>query len=392
MGSSARPAGLEKQSGRRLPHTSIGTIVRLVISLMTVSSGRHGGVECVGLDLLAGLVSTGATIGAIAPRTYAETVARYLARWSLPQPEIWLLERKLHHFLDEENASQMAKGRAQCLLFLDYYIPLGAHVSDVKSACILHDFQHRDRPQGFSLARRLWIDMSIRRAIVGKARMVCVSNATHERATAFFPRSNERLLQINNPIFWKKFDYIEPMPIPEQFILCVAHHYEHKNLQTLVRAFTMIAEREPQVHLVMTGKVSQSLRGDTTTRELYREINGQDRVIELGYVSVETLAFLYQKADLFVLPSLYEGCGLPVAEALGLGCPVLSSDIPALKETGRGLNMVCGAGTSVEVWADAIADCLSRRKHIRPSSDEQRMIRDLYAAENVASSYLRALT
>ena len=55
-----------------------------------------------------------------------------------------------------------------------------------------------------------------------------------------------------------------------------------------------------------------------------------------GYVETETLAALYRDAELLVFPSLAEGFGLPVVEAMALGCPVITTDIPALREVAGG--------------------------------------------------------
>ena len=59
-----------------------------------------------------------------------------------------------------------------------------------------------------------------------------------------------------------------------------------------------------------------------------------ENIIKIGFVDQHDLPALYQKASLFVMPSLYEGFGMPILEALASGCSVIASDIPILRETG----------------------------------------------------------
>lgn len=63
-------------------------------------------------------------------------------------------------------------------------------------------------------------------------------------------------------------------------------------------------------------------------------LDGTDSVIPLGYIPDDHLVALYSGADLFIFPSLYEGFGMPVREALACGAKVLTSDIPELREAG----------------------------------------------------------
>jgi len=66
---------------------------------------------------------------------------------------------------------------------------------------------------------------------------------------------------------------------------------------------------------------------------LVEKLNIQERVVQFTKPSVEVIVSLYKFADLFVFPSLFEGFGLPPLEAVSLGCPVILSDIPILRET-----------------------------------------------------------
>lgn len=119
--------------------------------------------------------------------------------------------------------------------------------------------------------------------------------------------------------------------IDGNFILYVGTIEPRKNLITLLQAFEEIlrhTERKPQ--LVIAGKV-----GWLTDKLFTRagQSDAADRLVFTGYVADEELRALYSAATLFVYPSVYEGFGLPVLEAMACGAPVITSDIPSLSET-----------------------------------------------------------
>jgi glycosyltransferase involved in cell wall biosynthesis len=114
---------------------------------------------------------------------------------------------------------------------------------------------------------------------------------------------------------------------PEPIVLCVAAKRAHKNLHGLISALALLPEPRPQ--LVLPGSPNEY---EQTLRELAREKGVQDSVRFPGWVSGEDLEDLYALATCFVLPTLLEGFGLPVLEAMARGVPVACSDIPVLAE------------------------------------------------------------
>ena len=121
-----------------------------------------------------------------------------------------------------------------------------------------------------------------------------------------------------------------PEGITEPFVLAVGNLEPRKNLGRLVEAFAAVA-REPgsTVQLVLVGKS----KGEAATLEQLIERNGlRDRVVFTGFVKEEELVLLYNRAALFIYPSLYEGFGLPPLEAMACGCPVIASNVTAMPE------------------------------------------------------------
>jgi len=116
----------------------------------------------------------------------------------------------------------------------------------------------------------------------------------------------------------------------QPYILWVGKMYRHKNLPALLQAYALLQRETPSPHrLVLAGMDGW---GAQEARHRIAALGLHDKVVLTGRVSDERLIALYQGADLFVFPSLYEGFGLPVVEAMSCGVPVITSNRGALAE------------------------------------------------------------
>ena len=124
---------------------------------------------------------------------------------------------------------------------------------------------------------------------------------------------------------YKKFN----IPHNKKILLYVGNMLPHKNLNKLLEGFAQMKGKE-NCRLILVGK---AFNGRTQeTRE--KEFGIENLTIHAGMVSQEDLVSFYNLADLFILPSLYEGFGLPVLEALACGTPVICSNTSSLPEVG----------------------------------------------------------
>ena len=136
------------------------------------------------------------------------------------------------------------------------------------------------------------------------------------------------------------------------FVLYVGSNKPHKNLVRLVEAFRIVAEARPDLRLVVAGVWDPRYE---EPRARARDLGLGQRVRFLGPVADADLPALYSAARVFAFPSLYEGFGLPVLEAMRCGAPVVTSATSSLPE------VVGDAGITVDPNdAAAIADALAR--------------------------------
>jgi glycosyltransferase involved in cell wall biosynthesis len=117
--------------------------------------------------------------------------------------------------------------------------------------------------------------------------------------------------------------------LPKKFMLYLGTIEPRKNLPTLIEAFNMLVEKGLQQKLVLAGKFGWMYEEVLT---LVRDYGLKDHIIFPGYVEQDDLPMVYNLASLFVYPTIYEGFGLPVLEAMACGVPVVTSDIASLPE------------------------------------------------------------
>jgi alpha-1,3-rhamnosyl/mannosyltransferase len=134
------------------------------------------------------------------------------------------------------------------------------------------------------------------------------------------------------------------------YLLTVATLEPRKNLDTLVRAFRLVRRQMPELLLAVAG--TEPPRG---TPESSRP-NGEG-VRLLGFVSDDELARLYRGAEAFAYPSLYEGFGMPIVEALASRIPVVASAHPSLDEASGNVALRADPADA-EAFADAIQAAL----------------------------------
>ena len=135
-----------------------------------------------------------------------------------------------------------------------------------------------------------------------------------------------RLLSNSNIVESIKFKY----NLLEKIILSVNSIEPRKNISRLLDAFSILKKKSGFIHkLVLVGRQAW---GQNEIADKVKCLKLENDIIMLGYVPIDDLIALYNFADLFVFPSIYEGFGLPPLEAMACGVPIVASKIPTLQE------------------------------------------------------------
>jgi len=146
--------------------------------------------------------------------------------------------------------------------------------------------------------------------------------------------------------------------LPESFILSVGTIEPRKNLTSLLGAYRALKNQGAEWKLVIVGKKGWLYEGFFSR---LRELGLENEVIFPGFVPDEDLPAFYSAADLFVFPSLYEGFGLPVLEAMACGAPVITSNTSSLPEVAGEAALLVDP-TSVEELAGGMRRVLESKE------------------------------
>jgi glycosyltransferase involved in cell wall biosynthesis len=192
--------------------------------------------------------------------------------------------------------------------------------------------------------------------------VVTPSRAAQRELTEYYGFPEERVTVIPHGVEAALVDMDAPLSpderqmlaaLPGEFVFYVGRFHARKNLPRLLDAMAQLAaSRGEAVPLVIAGR---DMWSEQALRDHVAKLGLGDSVHFPGYVSDAALAQLYRRARVFAFPTLHEGFGMPVLEAMAHAVPVLSSNISSLPE-------VCGdAAVLVDpLDAAAIADGLSR--------------------------------
>jgi len=208
----------------------------------------------------------------------------------------------------------------------------------IPAVATMHDFLFFERPAEVPLSKRLYLRQMAAHACRHAAVLAPVSEATAQTAIRLLGVERERIVVISHPLP----DHFRPAPaqevdalrerfaLPPRFWLYVAHPYRHKNHARLLEAYRSLKKsgQSPWPLVLRADQRDESAAIDA----LIAEYGLSHDVMRLGRLSTQDMTALYSAATALIFPSLYEGGGIPVLEAMACGCPVAASDISTTRE------------------------------------------------------------
>ena len=226
------------------------------------------------------------------------------------------------------------------LVHLTYPMPVNAGAFHCPTLVTLHDLYPYEMPRNFGIPKFIFNRMVLQQCLRNIDGIACVSDITRLRLKQYAPIAAwQKAVRIYNCVeAGEVCDVQPPTPISqgERFLLCIAQHRRNKNIPLLIRTFSRMlrtGQIDSEMRLVVIG-----IAGPETRKilNLVSTLGLGQRVCFLEGISDAELQWCYRQCEAVVSPSIIEGFGLPIAEALLAGCRIVCSDIPAFREVGDG--------------------------------------------------------
>lgn len=221
----------------------------------------------------------------------------------------------------------------------------------------VHDLAFLRFPEQYPRFKQRYLSLMTRHSVRHAARVIAVSNSTRNDLVHYYGVSSERVSVVPNgvdptlrPIDGNEIaEFRRARSLPEQFILFLGTLQPRKNLIALLRAWSKLdpSERLPLVVVGSQGWMYEPIYGEA------RALGVAGEVVFKGFAEPSELAGWYSAATIFVYPSLYEGFGLPVLEAMRCGTPVIASNVSSLPEVAGDAALLVDP-TDVGALSDAI--------------------------------------
>ena len=257
-------------------------------------------------------------------------------------------------------------------MYLTQYITPFFVPKKIKIATIIHDISFVRYSQFIKFFDlfflRTLIPVSLRRA----DKIIGVSKFTRQEIIDYYRAKPQKVDYIYNAVSedflkadvsWKKIEAVrEKYQLPEKYILYIGTMQPRKNIPILIDAFAKLLSKPAKldsIKLVIAGGKGHNY--DTGIDAAIKKHGLEKRVLFTGFVDEEDKAAVMSAAEVFCLPSLYEGFGIPILEAMSAGVAVVSSDIAPHREIAQEAALFFDPGSSSEL-SEKLLEVLNNNK------------------------------
>jgi glycosyltransferase involved in cell wall biosynthesis len=203
-------------------------------------------------------------------------------------------------------------------------------IQPAPTVIVIHDLMHLVFARDYSLRHKLYYNVVLRSALKKAKKVIAISRSSKKDIMRYYGLPDDKVEVIYNGVenvFRPVSDrqqierFKKQKGLPERFLLFVGSSKVSKNLENIIAAFGIFSRTDKEGrYLVLSGTQDAKLGGE------------HEKIICAGDIDEVDLPLLYNSAELFVSPSLYEGFGLPHLEAMACGVPVIASNVSSLPE------------------------------------------------------------
>lgn len=245
--------------------------------------------------------------------------------------------RRIWHYLPIKY-NQLFKREAQLTHFFNFIVPPRI---EGKVMNTIYDLTFEFYPETMDKRNLRRIKRDLAYSLERPDKIITISEATKQDMIQHLRVDPSKIEVIYCGVDFKHFNEArnnsqsvrEKYQLPDQYILYIGTLEPRKNIETLIEAFKRFKiegdKSNAKIKLVLAGKKGWLYEG---IFKKIQELGLEDDVVDLGYIDEIDKPALYQMAQCFVFPSIYEGFGIPVIEAMAAGTPVITTNVSSLPE------------------------------------------------------------
>lgn len=293
--------------------------------------------------------------------------------------------------------AQLRRDGVQVYHGLSHELPGGLHSAGIRSVVSMHDLIFMRYPELYPAVDRFFYEKKYKKAAFSADKVVAISRQTRDDLHTYFKLPLEKIQVIGqscDPAFeqfslWNNPDrtalpLLGGWNVPEKdYLIAVGSLTRRKNWNGLLDALHVLKKRGLDMPLVAVGSGKVE-----TAQQLHEQAARQGLQVYWidAFISSETLALLYRRAAALVYPSIFEGFGIPILEALSLGIPVVTTRGGCFEEVGGDAALYAEAGNTEELAAQ-IAQVLDSDTRATLSARMPARV-EAFSAEKIAGEWM----
>lgn len=306
---------------------------------------------------------------------------------SVVTPELWIDKKFSAYWRANKLTSYAKKDKLDIYHGLSHELPKGIEKISVKSVVTIHDLIFLRYPELYKAIDRKIYERKFKHSCKVADKIIAISEQTKNDIIDFFgidPNKIEVVYQGCNPDYFAQFNDTQinavkkHFSLPQEYLLYVGTIEPRKNLLSIVKA---MHHGNIKIPLIVVGRKTNYYN----QVEEYIEENKLNHIHFLSNVENEELPVIYQLASIFIYPSIFEGFGIPIIEALASGTPVITSKEGVFPESG-GPSSVYVDPYNIEEISESIKKILSDSKYSENMIIQGKIHVNAFKEETVANN------
>ncbi len=238
-------------------------------------------------------------------------------------------------------------------------------IRSVPAVVTVHDLQPLVIPENFGMVKSRYLSYAIPRSVKAARTVIAPSEYVRGELLRQFQLDPDRVVAVSAGYEVPRLPSPDDPRVPDtvrellaaeaRFFVYPAVTHPHKKHETVLRAFAQLRDDGGDAWLVLTGGAGKAA---SEVQQLVADLDIGDRVRHLGRIDREVLDLLIARAEALVFPSEFEGFGIPILEAMALGCPVIAADATAVPEVVGSAGILVPPG-DIGAWARVMGDRLA---------------------------------